>query len=443
MRIGVVGTGYVGLVTGSCFAEMGNEVTCVDIDTDKITQLQAGKVPIHEPGLDEIVERNLDEGRLQFSTDLEKTVVGSKAVFLALPTPSGERGEADLSYILKAAEDIGRIIVDYTVIVDKSTVPVGTTRLVYEQIAKSTDVPFDVVSNPEFLREGSAVKDFMHPDRVVIGTSSEPARDVMEHLYSPFVRQGNPIIYTDEASAELAKYAANAYLAQKISFMNVMSRICEAAGADVESVRRIMGTDTRIGNQFLYAGIGWGGSCFPKDVKALVRTAEELGVNSGMLEQIVTVNEEQKKIIPARIKEIFGEDLSDKKFALWGLSFKPHTDDIREAPSLEIIRQLTGSGAAVVAYDPQAIPNVESAMPDNDLLSFAQNPYDALAGVDALIIATEWESFRTPDFSRMKALMKGEMPMIFDGRNVFAPEEMDKEGFYYQSIGRRTAGKGR
>lgn len=434
MKIAVVGTGYVGLVTGTCFAETGNTVTCVDIDKNKVEKLASGQITIYEPGLEKLFLRNQREGRLHFTTSLADGIKDAKVIFLALPTPPGEDGSADLKYILGVANDLGNILNDYKVIVDKSTVPVGTADKVKAAIAKNCKVEFDVVSNPEFLREGVAVEDFMKPDRVVIGTESEKARKIMGDLYAPFVRQGNPVIYMDEKSAELTKYAANSFLATKISFMNEIARLCELLHADVDMVRRGIGSDDRIGKRFLFPGIGYGGSCFPKDVQALVRSASEVNYEFKILDAVMEVNESQKTYLIPRIKKYFNGDLKGKKIAIWGLAFKPNTDDIREAPALYLIDALVAAGASVAAFDPEAMKNVKEVV--GDKIVFSENQYTALDGCDALIIATEWSEFRTPDFDKMKMLMKNKT--IFDGRNVFDLEQMKELGFYYESIGRKT-----
>jgi UDPglucose 6-dehydrogenase len=434
VKLAVVGTGYVGLVTGTCLAEMGNDVVCVDNNPDKVADMQAGKVPIYEPGLDRLFDNNVEEGRLTFTTDLREGVLGAAAIFLALPTPPEEDGSADLSYILGVASELGHILVDYTVVVDKSTVPVGTAEKVRAAIAEHSTTEFDVVSNPEFLREGKAVEDFLKPDRVVIGTSSLRARQVMEEIYEPFLRQGHSILAMDERSAEMTKYAANAFLAAKISFMNEIAKLSEKLDADVDDVRFGIGSDPRIGEAFLYAGIGYGGSCFPKDVQALRHMAGEVDEELAILDAVTTVNERQKQLLPARILTYYEGDIADKTFALWGLAFKPDTDDIREAPALEIIKALTAKGAKVVAFDPQAMDNVRKQFGDLDGLSFAKNRYGALDGADALVIATEWRVFRKVDFKKMKSSLKE--PVIFDGRNVYNLKVMRKEGFDYMSIGR-------
>jgi UDPglucose 6-dehydrogenase len=434
MKIAVVGTGYVGLVTGTCFAETGNQVTCVDINQEKVQQMQAGKIPIYEPGLDDLFQRNTQEGRLHFTTSLKEGIEGAKVIFLALPTPPGADGSADLKYILQVADDLGPILSEYTVIIDKSTVPVGTSDKVKAAIAKNATVEFDVVSNPEFLREGVAVEDFMKPDRVVIGTQSERAKDLMSRLYAPLVRQGNPIIFMDERSAELTKYAANAFLATKITFMNEIANLCELVGANVDEVRKGIGTDSRIGKRFLFAGIGYGGSCFPKDVQALAKTSVENDYEFKILDSVMKVNESQKtKLIPHLTKH-FNGDLAGKKIAMWGLAFKPYTDDIREAPALYNIDALLELGASVSAYDPEAMGHVKQLM--GDKITFTKNPYEALEGADALLIVTEWPQFRTPDFDRMDSLLKNKV--IFDGRNLYELNQMQELGYTYYSIGRQT-----
>jgi UDPglucose 6-dehydrogenase len=434
MKIAVVGTGYVGLVTGTCFAETGNHVTCVDIDARKVESLQNGQITIYEPGLEKLFLRNLKEGRLHFTTDLSQGVREAAIIFLALPTPPGEDGSADLKYVLGVADDLGKIISEYKVIVDKSTVPVGTAEKVHAAIGRNAKVEFDVVSNPEFLREGVAVDDFMKPDRVVIGTGSERARKIMGDLYAPFVRQGNPVIFMDERSAELTKYAANSFLATKISFMNEVARLCEKLKADVDMVRRGIGSDERIGKRFLFPGIGYGGSCFPKDVQALVRSSHEVDYEFEILNAVMNVNEEQKLHLMNGIRAYFNNDLSGKKFALWGLAFKPNTDDIREAPALYMIDALLEAGAKVSAFDPEAMKNVKGQV--GDKIEYAESQYDALNDADALIIATEWNEFRTPDFELISSTLKNKV--IFDGRNLFDLNAMKELGFYYQSVGRET-----
>ncbi len=434
MNIAVVGTGYVGLVTGTCLAETGNHVICVDIDENKVNRMKNGEVPIYEPHLDVLFERNIKQGRLSFTTNLEEAIEHAKVVFLALPTPPGEDGSADLSYILGVADDLGKIMKDYKVLVDKSTVPVGTAEKVTAAVAKNAKHDFDVVSNPEFLREGFAVDDFLKPDRVVVGTSSDKAQAIMEELYKPYVRQGNPIIFMDEKSAELTKYAANAFLATKITFMNEIANMCELVDADVDKVRIGIGTDTRIGKRFLFPGIGYGGSCFPKDVQALAKSAAEVNYDFSILSSVMRVNEEQKTIIVPKIKDFFGGNLKGKHFALWGLAFKPDTDDIREAPALYVIDKLVEGGATITAFDPEGMDNVKGLI--GDKINYADNQYDALEGADALIIATEWSVFRSPDFDKVEAGLNEKV--IFDGRNLYDLEHMRELGFYYNSIGRRT-----
>jgi UDPglucose 6-dehydrogenase len=431
IRIAVVGTGYVGLVTGTCLAETGNIVTCVDIDVKKVEMMRNGEVPIYEPHLDALFERNIKQERLSFTTDLAGAIKEAKIIFLALPTPPGEDGSADLSYVLKAASDIGKLITDYVVIVDKSTVPVGTAELVTAAVGAETKVPFDVVSNPEFLREGFAVDDFLKPDRVVIGTSSDRARKLMEELYKPYVRQGNPIIFMDEKSAELTKYAANSFLATKITFMNEIANFCELVGADVDMVRIGIGSDSRIGKRFLFPGIGYGGSCFPKDVQALVKSGNEHAFDFKLLHAVMDINDRQKKVMIPKMKKRFGT-LSGKKIALWGLAFKPDTDDIREAPALHMIEELIKEGCIVSAFDPEAMNNVKRLI--GDKIAYGNNEYDVLKDADCLLIATEWALFRTPDFEKMIRLMKE--AVIFDGRNLYEPDHMEEMNFEYYSIGR-------
>lgn len=434
MKIAVVGTGYVGLVTGTCFAETGNTVTCVDIDQEKIKKLKGGKVTIYEPGLEQLFERNLKQERLFFTTNLEEGIKDAKIIFLALPTPPGEDGSADLKYILKVADDLGPLLKDYTVIVDKSTVPVGTADKVRERIVKGAKVEFDVVSNPEFLREGVAVEDFMKPDRVVIGTNSPKGRKVMEALYAPFVRQGNPIIFMDERSAELTKYAANAFLATKITFMNEIANLCEHVGADVDSVRKGVGTDSRIGKRFLFPGIGYGGSCFPKDVQALAKSSQDVKYNFQILKAVMDVNHDQKTRLIPRIKEHFKGNLKGKTIAMWGLSFKPHTDDVREAPSLYNIEELVKEGAIIRAHDPEGMENVKKMI--GNKIQYFDSPYWATENADALFIATEWPEFRTPDFEKLSTLLKNKV--IFDGRNLYDLGAMKELGYTYHSIGREA-----
>jgi UDPglucose 6-dehydrogenase len=433
MNIAVVGTGYVGLVTGTCFAETGNSVVCVDIDAAKVAAMQAGRIPIYEPHLDVLFERNIAEGRLTFTTELAEAVENAQVIFLALPTPPGEDGSADLSYVLGVADELGRIIRDYKVIVDKSTVPVGTAERVRDAVAAHASVAFDIVSNPEFLREGFAVDDFMKPDRVVIGCSSERARKVMDELYRPFVRQGNPILFMDERSAELTKYAANAFLATKITFMNEIANFCEKVGADVDLVRRGIGSDTRIGSRFLFPGIGYGGSCFPKDVQALYRSGQEQGFQFHILGSVMEVNERQKTILFEPILAHFKGNLSGVRIALWGLAFKPETDDIREAPALYMIEKLLEAGADVVAFDPEAMDNVRARI--GDRIAYTDRPLDALTGADALVICTEWQVFRNPDFVEVARRLN--QPVVFDGRNLYDLDRMQELGFTYTSIGRR------
>jgi UDPglucose 6-dehydrogenase len=432
MKIAVVGTGYVGLVTGTCFAETGNTVTCVDINAEKVQKLQNGIIPIYEPGLDILFERNIQQNRLIFTTNLVEGIKDAKIIFLALPTPPGEDGSADLKYILGVADDLGKILDHYAVIVDKSTVPVGTAELVRDRIAKNAKVEFDVVSNPEFLREGVAVDDFMKPDRVVVGTTSERAKKVMEQLYAPFIRQGNPIIFMGERSAEMTKYAANAFLATKITFMNEVANLCEKVGANVDDIRKGIGTDSRIGKRFLFAGIGYGGSCFPKDVQALDKTSDDFQYNFQILKAVMEVNHQQKTRLIEPLKKYFNNDLKGKQIAIWGLAFKPYTDDIREAPALENIQILLDLGAKVKAYDPEAMNNVKSIFADR--IEYADSPYGALVDADALMIMTEWPLFRTPDFEVMDKLLKNKV--IFDGRNLYEPSQLQEMGYSYYSIGR-------
>jgi UDPglucose 6-dehydrogenase len=432
MKIAVVGTGYVGLVTGTCFSETGNKVTCIDIDQKKVEKLSNGEITIYEPGLEKIFLRNLREGRLTFTTNLAEGVKDAEIVFLALPTPPGEGGAADLRYVLGVAKDLGKIMTDYKVLVDKSTVPVGTAAKVHAAVAENYKGEFDVVSNPEFLREGVAVDDFMKPDRVVVGTQSERAKKLMSDLYGPFVRQGNPVIFMDEKSAELTKYAANSFLATKISFMNEIAQLCEKVGADVDMVRRGIGSDERIGKRFLFPGIGYGGSCFPKDVQALIMSSEEVNYEFKILKAVEEVNEAQKLHLIPKIEKYFKGDLKGKHFALWGLAFKPNTDDIREAPALYLIDALVAAGATVTAYDPEAMPNVKNTI--GDKIKYADSQYGALKNADALVIATEWSEFRTPDFEVIDSLLKGKV--IFDGRNLFEVKYITDMGYHYESIGR-------
>ena len=432
MKITLIGTGYVGLVTGTCFAETGNKVTCIDIDKAKVDKLSSGQITIYEPGLEKIFLRNTKEGRLVFTTNLEEVLEASEIIFLALPTPPGADGSADLKYVLGVADQLGKLMTGYKVIVNKSTVPVGTADKVREAIAKNYKGEFDVVSNPEFLREGVAVEDFMKPDRVVIGTKSEQAKKVMTELYAPYVRQGNPLIFMDERSSELTKYAANSFLATKISFMNEIAQLCERMGADVDMVRRGIGSDDRIGKRFLFPGIGYGGSCFPKDVQALVKSSNEVNYDFEILKAVEKVNALQKLHLVNKINAYFKNDLQGKKIALWGLAFKPNTDDIRDAPAIDMINALTAAGATITAYDPEAMPNVKNKI--GDKIKYATNQYEALAAADILVIATEWSEFRTPDFE----IIEKELPskVIFDGRNLFDVAKMKEMGYHYESIGR-------
>lgn len=423
------------MVTGTCLAETGNEVVCVDIDQEKVRKMQAGIVPIYEPHLDVLFERNIKAGRLTFTTSLQEGLDHGTIVFLALPTPEDEDGSADLKYVLGVAEEIGKLISEYRVIVDKSTVPVGTSDKVKETIARNAKCDFDVVSNPEFLREGFAVDDFMKPERIVVGSSSPRATELMQKLYKPFVRSGNPVIIMDERSAELTKYAANSFLATKITFMNEIANFCERVGADVDKVRIGMGTDSRIGKRFLFPGIGYGGSCFPKDVKALHKSGKDAGYDFRILNSVIDVNQKQKTALIPKIMEYFGNDLKGKRFGIWGLAFKPETDDIREAPSLHIIEKLLEAGAKVTAFDPEAMENVKRKL--GDAIDFAPGMYGALEDADALVICTEWGVFRTPNYQMMRELLKN--PVIFDGRNLYEIEEMRSEGFHYESIGREKA----
>ena len=432
MKISVIGTGYVGLVTGTCLAETGNEVICVDIDKDKVEKMRNGVVPIYEPHLDVLFERNIKANRLQFTTSLDEGLEHGKIIFLALPTPEDEDGSADLSYVLKVSKLIGEKIKEYKVIVDKSTVPVGTAKKVKETILENATCDFDVVSNPEFLREGHAVDDFLKPERIVIGSSSKKATKLMQKLYNPFVRSGNPIIIMDEKSAELTKYAANAFLATKITFMNEIANYCEKVGADVDKVRVGMGTDSRIGNRFLFPGIGYGGSCFPKDVKALQKGGKDTSYDFKILDAVIEVNEKQKTILLPKIENFFNGDLSNKKIAIWGLSFKPETDDVREAPAIYLMNELLNKNAVLSVYDPEAMPNIEKQF--GNTLNYCNSMYDALENADALVICTEWSIFRAPDFQKVKQLLK--QHVIFDGRNLYDLEEVKREGISYISIGR-------
>ena len=438
MNITVIGTGYVGLVTGTCFAETGNDVVCVDIDQAKVKKLTSGQITIYEPGLEKIFLKNQKDERLSFTTSLSEGIKNAQVIFLALPTPPGEDGSADLKYILGVAKELGALIEqgDYKVIIDKSTVPVGTAEKVRQALMSNGGIEgtFDIVSNPEFLREGVAVEDFMKPDRVVIGTSSEKAKIILSELYAPFVRQGNPVIYMDEKSAELTKYAANSFLAMKITFMNEIAQLCELLGADVDMVRRGIGSDERIGKRFLFPGIGYGGSCFPKDVQALAKSSTEVGYNFKILEAVMNVNEKQKLHLIPSIKAYFNNELRGKKIALWGLAFKPNTDDIREAPALYLIEAILSAGATIAAFDPEAMQNVKQLV--GDRISFVENQYEALLDADALVIATEWSEFRTPNFDRISSLLRNKV--IFDGRNLFDLNKMGDLGYHYVSIGRKV-----
>ena len=433
MNIAVVGTGYVGLVTGTCLAETGNHVCCIDVIEEKVNQLKNGKITIYEPGLESLFERNLEQGRLSFTTSLEEGIKGANIIFLALPTPPNEDGSADLQYVLQVANALGPLLESYTVIVDKSTVPVGTADKVRKAIAAKAKVPFDVVSNPEFLREGVAVDDFMKPDRVVIGTESEEAKKLMNDLYLPLVRQGNPIIFMDERSAELTKYAANAFLATKITFMNEIANICEKLGANVDQVRKGVGTDSRIGKRFLFAGIGYGGSCFPKDVQALAKTSSDIDYDFSILNAVMSTNSNQKMRLLTQLHDLYPEGLKGKKIAIWGLAFKPYTDDIREAPAIANIRKLLDTGAEISVYDPEAMDNVRASIGNG--INYGANEYEVLKEADALLIMTEWPVFRTPDFETMGTLMNNKL--ILDGRNLYDPDTLGSRGFSYYSIGRK------
>ncbi len=432
MNISVIGTGYVGLVTGTCLAETGNEVVCVDIDSEKVKRMQQGEVPIYEPHLDVLFERNINAERLSFTTSLKEGLDHGEIIFLALPTPEDEDGSADLKYVLGVADEIGKLIKEYKVIVDKSTVPVGTSEKVAATISRNASCEFDVVSNPEFLREGFAVDDFLKPERIIIGSGSERATALIKKLFKPFVRSGNPMIVMDEKSAELTKYAANSFLATKITFMNEIANFCEKVGADVDKVRIGMGSDSRIGKRFLFPGIGYGGSCFPKDVKALHKSGKDVGYNFQILNSVIQVNSHMKKALIPKIKAYFGPDLKGKRIGVWGLAFKPETDDIREASSLVVIEELLNLGAEITAFDPEAMGNVKRKL--GDTISFAPRMYGALEDADALVICTEWGVFRNPNFDLMKDLLK--QPVIFDGRNLYEVKDMEAEGFHYESIGR-------
>ena len=437
MKIAVVGTGYVGLVAGACLAETGNDVVCADIDQGKIDRLKRGEIPIYEPGLEPLVQRNLEQHRLTFTTDVARAVRESYVVFIAVGTPPGGDGSADLQHVLSVARTIGRAMDGERIVITKSTVPVGTARKVREVIESETDHPVHVCSNPEFLKEGAAVDDFMYPDRVVIGVDHPRAEQVLRELYAPFMRREHNFLVMDVPSAEITKYAANSMLATRISFMNAIARLCEETGADVDAVRRGVGSDDRIGSAFLFPGIGYGGSCFPKDVQALIRTMRELGAPSGILEAVESVNEAQKRILGERIIRRFGEDLTGRRFAVWGLAFKPRTDDMREAPSLVTIEMLLARGAEIVAHDPEAMAEARRIL--GDRIGYRELPYDALEGADALVIHTEWQPFQHPDLGRMRAALTS--PVIFDGRNLYRPERMAEAGFEYHSIGRAPVGK--
>jgi UDPglucose 6-dehydrogenase len=436
MKIVVVGTGYVGLVTGACLSDVGIDVVCVDVNTEKIENLKKGILPIYEPGLEAIVERNTKKGRLLFSTNLAESIKGAEVAFIAVGTPPGEDGSADLKYVLQVAREIGENMNDYGVIVTKSTVPVGTAKKVKHAIGealskRNANISFDVASNPEFLKEGAAIADFMKPDRIVVGIESEKAKDIMDRLYKPFVLNGHPVIFMDIPSAEMTKYAANSMLATKISFMNDIANLCEIVGADVNLVRKGIGSDTRIGTKFIYPGIGYGGSCFPKDVKALVRTAREVGYEMRILQSVEDVNEDQKSVLFNKIVQYFGKDLSGKRFAMWGLSFKPNTDDMREAPSLVLIDKILKAGGEVIAYDPVAMKEARHMV--GDAIDYAKDEYEAVVDADALLLVTEWAEFRSPNFTVLKKLLK--TAVIFDGRNIYDREELRESGFEYFGIG--------
>jgi len=431
MKLAVIGTGYVGLVTGTCLAEVGHDVTCVDIDSNKINKLKSGQIPIYEPGLDKLVKSNYEAGRLHFTTDLE-TIGQPQAIFFALPTPPNGDGEADLSFVLKASKDVAKILKTYTVLINKSTVPIGTAQKVHDIIKSNTKAPFDVVSNPEFLREGFAIEDFMKPDRIVVGTTSAKASKIMAKIYEPFTKNGAQLFVMDTASSEMTKYAANSFLAIKLSFMNEVANLCELLGANVDQVKKGIGTDTRIGSKFLNAGIGYGGSCFPKDVMALEKIAQHNNYDFKLLKTVMQVNDRQKHILANKITAVYGKDLSGKTFAVWGLAFKPDTDDIREAPSLEIIRELVSCGAVIKAYDPEATANVHRIMGDTIIYSLTAK--EALEGADALLVATEWEEFINFDPKVIAKEVRDKT--VFDGRNIFDPPAMAKAGLKYHSIGR-------
>jgi UDPglucose 6-dehydrogenase len=434
MHVAVVGSGYVGLVAGACLAETGNDVICVDVDAQKIERLQRNDIPIYEPGLEPMVQRNQEEGRLTFSTNIAAAVRRSKVIFIAVGTPPGEDGSADLQHVLAVAKSIGKHMNEWKVVVTKSTVPVGTAAKVRATIEAETTIPFAVCSNPEFLKEGAAIDDFMKPDRVVIGVDSEQGREVMQELYSPFVRTGNPIIFMDIASAEVTKYAANAMLATRISFMNQVAEFCEKVGADVKMVRQGIGTDRRIGPAFLFPGPGYGGSCFPKDVKALIRSARAVGIQFDLLESVESVNERQKQVLFRKVAAILGSDLGGRRVGLWGLAFKAETDDMRESPAIPLIQSLLAAGATIKAHDPKAMESAHACF--GDAVIYAKDPYDAVDGADVLVIVTEWLVYRNPDLDRVKALLK--RPVVIDGRNLYEPERMASLGFEYHGIGRRT-----
>lgn len=438
MNIAVIGTGYVGLVTGTCFAETGNNVVCVDINEEKISKMQQGIVPIYEPGLNVLFERNIKESRLLFTTDLNGAVRNSEILFFCLPTPQEGDGSANLKYVLSVAEKLGKLFkaepdLGFKIIVNKSTVPVGTSDRVRQAVKKySPDFKFDVASNPEFLREGVAVDDFMKPERVVVGTSNDKTKKVLERLYEPFVRSGNPIYFVDEHSAEMTKYAANSFLATKISFMNEIANLCELTGANVDYVRMAIGSDSRIGKRFLFPGVGFGGSCFPKDVRALVNTAGENNYEFKILKSVISVNNNQIDLFLQKISNYFGDDLANKHFGMWGLAFKPNTDDVRDAPALVLIRKLLDKGASVAAYDPEAIETTKAAI--GEKITYSNRAYDVLLNADALLILTEWNEFRSPDFDKIRNSLK--QPLIFDGRNLYDPDKMKGMNFTYFSVGR-------
>jgi UDPglucose 6-dehydrogenase len=442
MKIAIVGTGYVGLVTGTCFSDTGVNVTCIDIDKKKIDNLSKGIVPIYEPGLEVMLKKNLEKGRLDFSTNLKESIDQAEVVFIAVGTPPDEDGSADLTHVLNVAREIGKHMDHYLVVVTKSTVPIGTSKKVKAAIQdelekRGVEIDFDVASNPEFLKEGNAVDDFLKPDRIVVGTESEKARKVIEKLYKPFLLNGHPILFMDIPSAELTKYAANAMLATKISFMNDIANLCEIVGADVTMVRKGIGSDSRIGNKFIYAGIGYGGSCFPKDVKAIIKTAEDYNYSLRLLKAVEEINEDQKSVMFTKIKQHFGSNLAGKTFAMWGLSFKPNTDDMREAPSLVIIDHLIKAGAKVKAYDPVAMDEAKRIL--GDKIEYGKDAYDVLIDADAMLLVTEWPEFRIPNLNVMEKLMKNNV--IFDGRNIYDPKEMQEDGFIYYSIGRSDVKK--